>query len=344
MQSISLQFAEIKGQLTSIESAIKDLSKERRTGLADTDDIDSLLSSLQSTPAFGSSFQSPTPAFGSPTSLQFASPPTGFTDFRPCIPSQSGKVMRGSSAPPSINYFASPAYNPTLTFPSVTKPELQPTSMCGTLPSQPQLQSGVGLPTQSFEMTTKEVAEPFLGTVRRAQAPMGVGEPAHASGLLSQDYEGDFSGDFAGRCQYLLEEEELYRDTKRTAERESLGGHSTPPPLPRAVNVFTNISPTKYMSPDQVISTYAKYRNAKDVGRLAVALAKHTYFGRNVLSQSTITGRGGRSALDAAKLNQLKGNIRSIFPQLPENEFDKVWEKCKESIANGCKRLRQEVE
>ncbi len=89
---------------------------------------------------------------------------------------------------------------------------------------------------------------------------------------------------------------------------------------------------------------YAKYKNPTNVGRLAVALAKYTYFGPTVLSQSTLTGRGGHTPLDRAKLDQLRANIRSIFHQLGEKEFGKLWEKCKDAIANRCKTLRQDDE
>ena len=42
----------------------------------------------------------------------------------------------------------------------------------------------------------------------------------------------------------------------------------------RLVNKFTPISPTKYKSSDEVITLYKDYKNTKDIGKLAIALAK----------------------------------------------------------------------
>ena len=62
----------------------------------------------------------------------------------------------------------------------------------------------------------------------------------------------------------------------------------------------------------------------KDVGRLAIALEKYTYFGAGEMSISTITGRKGTKAMDSVKLQQLRNNIRGIFPLISAAEFDAV--------------------
>ena len=67
--------------------------------------------------------------------------------------------------------------------------------------------------------------------------------------------------------------------------------------LARLVNKFP-ISPAKYKSLDEVITLYKDYKNTKDIGKLAIALAKYTYFGSSVMAQSTVTGRGGTTPLD----------------------------------------------
>ncbi len=51
-----------------------------------------------------------------------------------------------------------------------------------------------------------------------------------------------------------------------------------------SVSKFTPISPTKYRSADEVIGLYSQYKNSKEIGRLAIALAKYTYFGNAVLN------------------------------------------------------------
>ena len=94
------------------------------------------------------------------------------------------------------------------------------------------------------------------------------------------------------------------------------------------------------MSADQDINTYSRYKNEKHIGRLAIALAKYTYFGPGEMSLCTITGRKGTKAMDFVKLQQLRNNIHGIFPLISEADFDAVWERCKESIGNACKHLR----
>ena len=96
----------------------------------------------------------------------------------------------------------------------------------------------------------------------------------------------------------------------------------------RLVNKFTPISPTKCKSSDEVITLFKEYKNTKDIGKLAIALAKYTYFGSSVMAHSTVTGRGGTTPLNAVELQHLRSNIRAIFPLMDDAEFDKIWDKC----------------
>lgn len=59
-----------------------------------------------------------------------------------------------------------------------------------------------------------------------------------------------------------------------------------------------------------------KYKNEREAGKLAIALARFTYFGDTVLSQSTLTGRNNMPALDREKMASLKRDIRSVFLHL----------------------------
>ena len=117
---------------------------------------------------------------------------------------------------------------------------------------------------------------------------------------------------------------------------------SSPQSCNRPANLFSNISPRRYLSADQVMAKYARYKNRRDVGRLAIALAKHTYFGTAIMASSTITGRGDTTALDPNKLEQLKANIRSIFPTMSDAEFEAIWGMCVNSVASACKNMRRQ--
>ena len=94
-------------------------------------------------------------------------------------------------------------------------------------------------------------------------------------------------------------------------------------------------------SADEVLRMYASYKTKKDIGWLAVALAKFTYFGANVMSKSTVTGCGNTMALDAKKMLQVSMTIRDIFPLMSDDEFEEVWKTCKDAIGRACKHLRR---
>ena len=101
--------------------------------------------------------------------------------------------------------------------------------------------------------------------------------------------------------------------------------------------------PTKCKSSDEVLSIYSFYKNTKDIGKLAIALAKYTYFGPQEMSQCTVMGRGNTKPLDPNKLKRLRENIRSVFPMVDDDKFKAIWDKCKESIAGACKALRASI-
>ena len=55
-----------------------------------------------------------------------------------------------------------------------------------------------------------------------------------------------------------------------------------------------------------------------------------------------MSGRNGTNTLDPMKLSQLKANIRSVFPNMSDAEFEEVWLVCITAIANCCKNLRKQ--
>ena len=65
------------------------------------------------------------------------------------------------------------------------------------------------------------------------------------------------------------------------------------------------ISPQKHQTAEEVMHTFSRFKNRRDVGRLAIVLAKYTYFGHDLMACSTTTGRKGTKALDNSRLQQL---------------------------------------
>ena len=77
--------------------------------------------------------------------------------------------------------------------------------------------------------------------------------------------------------------------------------------------------------------------------KLAVLLANESFFGANVLQQSTVTGKGKSKALDSAKMSSLLSVIHAspAFCKMSKEEFSsKVKSKVIKAIAHHCKYLR----
>ena len=79
----------------------------------------------------------------------------------------------------------------------------------------------------------------------------------------------------------------------------------------------------------------------KDYGRIAVALARFTYFGREVMKRSTIMGVDGTDMLNPHAMRSLKADMRGLFMEMSETEFELTWRsKCLNAIAAACRHLR----
>ena len=107
---------------------------------------------------------------------------------------------------------------------------------------------------------------------------------------------------------------------------------------------MSHISPRKRQTAEEVMHTFSRYKNRRDIGRLAIVLAKYTYFGHNLMACSTTTGCKGTKALDTSRLQQIRANIHSIFPLLDDEDFSEIWANCLEALRNACKRMRSSLE
>ena len=63
----------------------------------------------------------------------------------------------------------------------------------------------------------------------------------------------------------------------------------------------------------------------KDYGRIAVALARFTYFGHEVMKKSTITGADGTDMLNPLAMRSLRADMRGLFMDMSETEFELTW-------------------
>ena len=94
----------------------------------------------------------------------------------------------------------------------------------------------------------------------------------------------------------------------------------------------------------QVIQDHPELCSVANVGTLAVKLARHSFFGDEVLRASSLTGKNG-PPLNETQLELLQNFIRNtVVPSMPLEDFKKqLWPLCKSALSNCsncCKRLR----
>ena len=82
------------------------------------------------------------------------------------------------------------------------------------------------------------------------------------------------------------------------------------------------------------------------MGRLAVALARESFFGEATMGVSTLSGKGTLKALPVDGITQIHDIILSVCPAYHHNlvNFEKiVWSKRKAAINHACNSLRSQV-
>ena len=95
---------------------------------------------------------------------------------------------------------------------------------------------------------------------------------------------------------------------------------------PANLPVPSTSSPSEnLLHPDVVIQKYPKLRNLSTAGRLAVRLAIESYFGKELLHQSTVYGQKDLPPLPRDKVMQLKNKLLSIHLANVSSEVELVW-------------------
>ena len=94
----------------------------------------------------------------------------------------------------------------------------------------------------------------------------------------------------------------------------------------------------------QVLIESECFFTEKDIGRVAIALAKRCFFGEAALEAATLYGKGAtKQKLAGHTLAELRKAIETI-PLLSTNTQDEkehMWRLCLRSIAGACKELRK---
>ena len=116
---------------------------------------------------------------------------------------------------------------------------------------------------------------------------------------------------------------------------------STTPPLASTSNP---VSSHPLLSPEEVVRKYPYLRGDNKMGKLAVALARESVFGRMMMSTSSVGGRmQGVSPLPTEGLEKIRQVIFSLCPAYHNSEsaFETtIWNKCKTAINHACLKHR----
>ena len=99
--------------------------------------------------------------------------------------------------------------------------------------------------------------------------------------------------------------------------------------------------PNMLKSADTVMEENKSLWTLSSVGKLAIRLARQSFFGDSVLMSSTVTGKD-RPALDPAKMASLYDIIqKNVFKSTSVHEFEKnIIPRINSAVAGICKRLR----
>ena len=90
----------------------------------------------------------------------------------------------------------------------------------------------------------------------------------------------------------------------------------------------------------EVVAKYRTLRGESKAGKLAVRLAKESFF---VLAKCTVGGHQGLPALPVDELNELKQTMFLEFPNYrpTSQEFEGVWSSITKAIGQTAKGLRK---
>ena len=102
------------------------------------------------------------------------------------------------------------------------------------------------------------------------------------------------------------------------------------------------IDRTKLVPAKVVVDRNQKLMCESKVPKLALKLARESFFGEKVMIQCTFGGERELPGLTLRETQLLKNQILTMFPLYWNSpaEFEPLWTMCTESIGQGCKRLR----
>ena len=176
-----------------------------------------------------------------------------------------------------------------------------------------------------------------------------IDEPSHSGQVgggcppqLTNIYEPSHSGQVGGGCPPQLTN--IYEPSHSGQVGGGCPSQSTninEPSHSGQVSSVAHIRKIVKKSAAQVVQEHPELCSVANVGTLAVKLARHSFFGDEVLRASSLTGKNG-PPLNETQLELLQTFIcKTVIPSIPLEDFNKqLWPLCKSALSNCCKRLR----
>ena len=267
-----------------------------------------------------SSLAPPTTQPSTSSLLQPATQPSTSSLLQPATQPSTSSLLQPATQP-STSSLLQPATQPSTSSP--LQPATQPsTSLFQPVP-QPVLQPSTSLfqpVTQPFQLSTQPstslfqiTTQPSTGLFQLTPQPL-IGQPT-TQPLTS------LTTSSPGPSQQLVPQQQP--PSKKL---------TVPMPIPDYMPIKTA---------EEVFAKYDKFLTSDMIGRVAVKLARNTFFGEKVLQGSSIGGTEDTRPLDPNKMREMRAVIRKKFPTVSPTEFELLWGKCVDSISRLCTYCRK---
>ena len=96
--------------------------------------------------------------------------------------------------------------------------------------------------------------------------------------------------------------------------------------------------------PDEVVEKNINLKTPSKITKLALKLAKESFFGPETMAQCTVAGMRDLDGLPETELCSLKLYLFQLFPSFTKQEFEEIWKSCTNSIGQACKNMLADLE
>ena len=127
-----------------------------------------------------------------------------------------------------------------------------------------------------------------------------------------------------------------------TSETDSVSTGVSPILLSKENHPLPPINKEKLIDPEEVTDKYPYFLKRSKLPRLAVKLARESYFGEDIMARCNVRGLGDCYALPLPVLGELTKFISNLaYPRFVDTRasFEVLWKSCIISIGQACKTL-----